>query len=92
MKEPKISNLKFDAVETKKIRRAMSRKRKVKITINVDSESLSDLKQMAETTGVPYQRLLNMLLQESLSIKKKTESRLDRLERELRQMKRRLAA
>ena len=92
MKEPKLSDLKFDAAETKKVRRAMAGRRKVKITINVDSESLSDLKQMAAATGVPYQRLLNKLLQESLSAKRKTESRLDRLERELRQMKRRLAA
>jgi hypothetical protein len=50
------------------------------------------LKEIARDTGVPYQRLLNVLLKESLKKRETTESRLARLEQELKKMKRKLAA
>jgi len=53
---------------------------------------LEAVKKEASASGVPYQRLLNKLLKESLASKRATESRIDRLERELREVKKRLAA
>jgi predicted DNA binding CopG/RHH family protein len=92
MKEPRIKNLKEDALETAKIRRSLKKQKRVKITINLDADSLEALKKEALASGVPYQRLLNKLLKQSLANKRAAESRIDRLERELREIKRRLAA
>ena len=92
MREPKIKNLKVDVAETAKIRRSLKKQKSVKITINLDADSLNTLKKEASASGVPYQRLLNRLLKESLTSKRATESRIDRLERGLREVKRKLAA
>jgi predicted DNA binding CopG/RHH family protein len=92
MREPTLKNLKVDAAETTKVRRAMKKQRIVKITINLDADSLEAVKKEASASGIPYQRLLNRLLKESLASKRATESRIDRLERELREVKKRLAA
>jgi hypothetical protein len=83
--------MRIDGVGTRKIR-AAARKKSVKITINIDRDSLSVLRAMAEETGVPYQRLLNTLLRERLEGKGTIQSRVDRLEHELKKVKRRLAA
>jgi predicted DNA binding CopG/RHH family protein len=87
-----LDNLKIDWAGTKKIRSAMRKQKYVKITINVDAESLSALKAESERTGVPYQRLLNSLLKENLSQRRKTEGRLERLEKELALVKRKFVA
>jgi predicted DNA binding CopG/RHH family protein len=92
MREPKLRNLKVDVAETAKIRRSLKKQKSVKITINLDADSLTTLKKEASASGVPYQRLLNRLLKESLTSKHATESRIDRLERELREVKKKLAA
>jgi predicted DNA binding CopG/RHH family protein len=92
MREPKLRNLKVDVAETAKIRRSLKKQKSVKITINLDADSLNTLKKEASASGVPYQRLLNRLLKESLTSKRDTESRIDRIERELREVKKRLAA
>ena len=92
MKRARPKDLKIDWTGTKKIRSSMAKQKFVKITINVDAESLSSLKSESEKTGVPYQRLLNSLLKESLTERRKTEGRLERLERELALVKRKLAA
>ena len=92
MREPKLRNLKVDVAETTKIRRSLKKQKSVKITINLDADSLNTLKKEASASGVPYQRLLNRLLKESLTSKRTTESRIDRLERELREVKKKLAA
>lgn len=92
MKEPKLKSLKFDRKETGRVQRAINRKKSIKITINVDADSLAAVKQEAAVSGVPYQRLLNNLLKQSLSEKRAAESRLDRLERELKEVKKKLAA
>ena len=92
MKEPKISNLKFDSSETKRIRKGMSRKRSVKITINIDVDTLARFRQMAERSGVPYQRLINRSLADSLVAEAAAESRLERVEKEVKALKKKLAA
>lgn len=64
----------------------------VKITINIDADSLSTLRRMAEKTGVPYQRLLNSLLRKSLSDERDSQTRLERLEKEVEKLKKKFAA
>ena len=91
MKQPNLSDLRMDRAGARKIRVA-ARKGFVKITINIDRDSLSLLRVMAEETGVPYQRILNTFLRESLKGKETTQSRIARLEHELKKVKRKLAA
>ena len=92
MKQPKMTNLRIDTAGTKKVRTAMQRARSVKITINIDADSLSALRETAECTGVPYQRLLNKILKEGLANQNLNEDRLARIEKELARIKKKLAA
>ena len=46
---------------------------------------------MAEATGSPYQTLLNKIVRDSLKKKKSEESRLDRLEKEVKALKKKIA-
>ena len=92
MKRKKVDSLKIDWVGTRKIRSAMASQKSVKITINIDSESLSKIKSESVKTGIPYQRLLNSILKQNLAVEQETEGRLDRLERELDKVKKKLAA
>jgi hypothetical protein len=70
----------------------MAQAKTIKITINLDAESLSRLRQMADESGIPYQRLLNQVLREGLTKRATTEARLTRLEQGLQKLKRQLAA
>ena len=92
MREPKLSELEIDERGTRRIHRRMTGARPVKITINIDANNLEVLRAKAAKTGVPYQRLLNRLLTTALHSDAETESRLDRLEREITKMKRKFVA
>ena len=92
MRKPGIKNLRVDPKETKRMQSALAGRNSVKITINVDSTSLAELRRLSAGSGIPYQRLLNQVLREGLAGRAKTESRLDRLERELKQVKKEVAA
>ena len=92
MKQPKLSDLTVDTKGTKAIRKMMTKSKKVKITINVDEDLLQELRRMAESMGTPYQTLLNKVLKEAVLSKIEDGSRLDRLERELERLKKKLAA
>ena len=92
MKEPKMSELEIDYKGTRQIRRKMAAARSVKITINIDSENLEILRAKAADTGIPYQRLLNRFLTTALQAEVESESRLDRLEREVNKLKRKIVA
>lgn len=92
MKKPNVKNLKHDAAETKRIRSAMARQKSIKITININAEILAKLRAMADETGVPYQRLINRTLTESLDGKTVPESRLQQIEKEIKSLKKKLAA
>lgn len=80
MREPNPKNLKFDEAETKYIRQLAASKERKKITINLDGGVLDFLKKEALNTGVPYQKLLNVLLIEAIDQRKKAPSRLDKIE------------
>ena len=93
MKQPRIKDLKRNKQETEAVMKGLRKATSsVKITINIDADSLSELRSRAEKTGVPYQRLLNTLLRKTLSEERDSESRLDRLERELERLKKKLVA
>jgi predicted DNA binding CopG/RHH family protein len=92
MKQPKMSDLVLDTESTKRIRSKMAKQGKVKITINIDKDSLAILRLRSGETGIPYQRLLNRILKEALQKKQTTETRLDHLERELAKLKRKRVA
>jgi predicted DNA binding CopG/RHH family protein len=87
MKEPKLNELAIDEKGTQRIRRKMAAARSVKITINIDKGNLDILRAKAAKTGVPYQRLLNQLLSTAIQNDEETESRLDRLEKEVTRLK-----
>jgi predicted DNA binding CopG/RHH family protein len=92
MKQPNLKDLKRDEIGTEKIRASLAKAKNIKITINIDTKSLFALREIARDTGIPYQRLFNVLLEKSLTKRESTESRLDRLEQELKKMKRQAAA
>lgn len=92
MKKPSIKNLKEDKQETAKVRTLQTKQKSIKITINLDSVVLAQLKEQAEQTGVPYQRLINRLLQQHFQEEERTEDRLDKIEQELKRIKEKLAA
>jgi predicted DNA binding CopG/RHH family protein len=92
MKQPKLSDLKIDTKGTKAMRKLMAKAKKIKITVNVDEDLLVELKHMAEETGTPYQSLLNRVLKDAVMTKKDEGSRLDRLEREIERLKKRISA
>lgn len=92
MKQPKLSDLKIDTKGTKAMRKMMAKAKKIKITINVDEDLLVELKHMAEETGTPYQSLLNRVLKDAVMTKKVEGSRLDRLEREVERLKKKISA
>ena len=91
MRQPKLSNLTIDARGTRIIRKSVAKNDKVKITINIDEESLARLRTRSDKTGVPYQRLLNQILREALKGEEAMESRLEKLERELERLKKKVA-
>jgi predicted DNA binding CopG/RHH family protein len=92
MKQPKLNSLQIDKVGTEELRAELAKKKSIKITINIDADSLLTLKGIARDTGVPYQRLLNRLLKQGLKTRDTIETRLNRLEQELKKMKRAFAA
>jgi predicted DNA binding CopG/RHH family protein len=92
MKQPNLSHLKIDRGAMKKIRTALSKKNRVTITANLDTESLKVLQTLSKKSGIRYQRLLNTVLTSTLTQQESIQSRLDRLEQELRKIKRHVAA
>jgi predicted DNA binding CopG/RHH family protein len=92
VRKPSIRDLKVDTVGTRRLRAEMAGRGSVKITINVDADSLAKLKELSAESGVPYQRLLNRILKERLAKADILSSRLDRIEKELARVKKTLAA
>ena len=84
--------MKVDIAGTRRLRAKMAGRGSVKITINVDADSLTKLKELSAESGVPYQRLLNGILKERLVKVDTLHSRLDRIEKELARVKKTLAA
>jgi predicted DNA binding CopG/RHH family protein len=92
MKQPKLSDLVMDSKGTRELRSKMQKTKKVKITINIDESSLGRLREIAEETGASYQKLLNQILKDGLAKRTSAESRLERLEKEIQTLKKKIAA
>jgi predicted DNA binding CopG/RHH family protein len=92
MRKPKINDVRVDTGGTRRFRAEMAGHRSVKITLNVDADSLAKLKALSADSGVPYQRLLNHILKERLAKADTVHTRLDRIEKELARFKKSRAA
>lgn len=92
MKQPKLNNLKVDVKGTKVLRKLVEKTKKIKITINVDEDILIELRSIAMETGIPYQSLLNKMLKQAMAKKTSEDTRLDRLEREVERLKKKISA
>lgn len=57
-----IEDLKVDVKGAQKIRSKMAKTKKVKITINIEEDILAVVRKEADSSGVPYQILINHLL------------------------------
>jgi predicted DNA binding CopG/RHH family protein len=94
MKQPKLSDIRVDLKGTEQIRARAKRSKKVKITVNIDEDIIAVLKKRSDASGVPYQTLLNRLLRTAVHDAKPddTNGRLERLERELAAIKKKVIA
>lgn len=92
MKQPKLNDLVLNVTGTKKKRELAAKSQKIKITINIDKDSLDSLKEMASKTGGSYQKILNEIVKNGLGKHSDSESRLQRLEKEVAKIKKRIAA
>lgn len=92
MKQPKLNDLKVDLKGTGALHKLMRKTKKIKITINVDEDLLLELHHMAIEKGMPYQSLLNKVLKEAVMGEKIEGTRLDRLEREVERLKKKISA
>ena len=91
MKQPNLRHLKIDRAGTDTIRKAL-RKSHVTITIKLNAEDMRTLKTRSTKAGIPYQRLLSTLITTTVSQQESMQSRIDRLEQELRKINRHVAA
>lgn len=92
MKQPNLNRLTIDRTATRKLRAALAKNNRVTITVDLDTNSLQALKTLSTKTGIPYQRLMNQLLTAGATRAGSVQARLDRLEQELRKIKRGFAA
>ncbi len=92
MKQPKLSELNLNVTGTKKIRELALKSKKIKITINIDKDSLDSLKEMAFKTGGSYQKILNEIVKNGLVKHNDSENRLLKLEKEVAKIKKKLTA
>lgn len=92
MKQPKLNDLTIDHVGTRKLRAQMKKARNIKITINIDEQSLARVRKGSGQSAIPYQQILSQILKEAAFEKDEARSRLDRIEREIEKLKRQIAA
>ncbi|MBC7712300.1 MAG: BrnA antitoxin family protein [Rhizobacter sp.] len=92
MKQPKLSDLTLNIEGTKRIREMAAKSKKIKITINIDEDTIELIKSMAAKTGGSYQKTLNELLKTGLEKNNDAELRLQKIEKEIAKIKKKLAA
>jgi predicted DNA binding CopG/RHH family protein len=92
MKQPNLNDLVIDRTGTRTTRERLKKARTIKITIHIDQDTLVLLQKKSRQSRVPYQPLLSQVLIAGLSQKTQAESRLDRIEKELKRLKRKIAA
>ena len=92
MKQPNLNDLVIDQAGTSRLRAQLKKTKNIRITINIDEQSLTRLRKAFRRSDLPYLRLLDQALQERSVEKGATKTRLDRIERELRKLKRQIAA
>jgi len=91
MRQPKFNNLSIDRKGTETIRQRIAKSKKVKITINIDQDSLESLRKMAGQSGASYQKLLNQILREGLGGRTKNKKKIEKVEKEIARLKKLIA-
>jgi uncharacterized protein (DUF4415 family) len=92
MKIPKLSDVKVDVEETRRIREMMKKTKKRKITINLDNDLVLSLKYLADQSGGKYQTLLNYLVREALEQHQSYGKEIQKLKKEIQKLKQNRAA
>ena len=92
MKKSKKAELTIDWKGTHEMRRKMAQAKKVKVTINLDEDSVAKVKKMATEQGASYQKLINQILSDALVGKSNIHERVSKLEKELAKLKKKLVA
>ena len=92
MKQPNLNSLRIDYSGTRKLRAELKKTKKIKITIDIDERSLRLLRKVSGQSAIPYQQILSQVLRDTVIERGEAKSRLDRIERELEKLKRRIAA
>lgn len=93
MKQPRLKDVVIDAKGTDRMRSRIAKAKKLKITINIDEDLIAALRLRSEKTGVPYQNLLNRVLRSALASKRSDDSsRIDRLEKEVATLRKKISA
>lgn len=92
MKQPKLSEIKLDKKGTKNLRSKVKKSSKIKITINLDEDIILRIKKQAAKTGVPYQNLINKMLQEYISRENNSSDRITKIEKEIKAIKKKISA
>jgi CRISPR/Cas system CSM-associated protein Csm2 small subunit len=90
MKRPKLNDLTIDRAATRNLRAQLKKNKNIKITINVDAGTLASIRTRGGKTLFPYYQFLGQLLKKNSD--DTAISRLDRIERELKKIKRQIAA
>jgi len=89
-KQPKLSDLVIDHAGTRNIRSQLKKTKKIKITIHIDAVGSDFKRKMGGQMTLSYQHILTQLLKDDAN--KNAASRLDRIEKELKKLKRQIAA
>jgi predicted DNA binding CopG/RHH family protein len=92
MLQPKLKDIRVDKAGTDKIRLMMAGAEKIKITINLDADILATVRGLSQSSGIPYQTLINRVLREALSKREEQDDRLSRIEKELSKLKKQVGA
>lgn len=90
MKPPKINNLRIDRAGSKSLRARLKKTKAIKITIHLDARSLSSLEKIGDKRLLPYYESLGQFLK--VKPDNTAVSRLERIEKEIKKLKRQIAA
>jgi hypothetical protein len=90
MKQPKINAIEIDLAGTKDLRAKLRKTKNIKLTIKIDSGSFDSLSKFRGKKLPSYYQIIGQLLKTKLD--DTAVSRLNRVERELKKLKRQIAA
>lgn len=90
MKQPNVNSVIIDRAGTKTLRAKLKKTKNVKITINVDADSIGAISKHRGKNWPAYYRITGRIL--NTKFDDNAVARLERVERELKKLKRQIAA